>query len=92
MQSYALASGDHESGVRIYLTPESDDLSANQKELERAPGSPAPIRGYIPCEDHQITSAILVKYCHYNIFQEFNGCTVVATGLKELFSQITGNY
>ena len=44
MQQYVLASVDHESGVRIDLTSESDDLSANQKELERAPGSPAPIR------------------------------------------------
>ena len=45
IQSYGLASGNHKSGVRIHLTSESDDLSANQKELERAPGSPAPIRG-----------------------------------------------
>ena len=46
MQLYVLASGNHESGVRIYLTSESDDLSENQKDLERAPGSPALIRGY----------------------------------------------
>ena len=48
IQQYVLASGDHESGVIINLTSESDDLSENQKELERAPGSPAPIRGYKP--------------------------------------------
>ena len=47
MQQYVLASGNHESDVRIDLTSESDDLLANKKELERAPGSPAPIRGYI---------------------------------------------
>ena len=46
MQQYVLASGNHEYGVRIDLTSESDDLLANQKELERAPGSPAPISGY----------------------------------------------
>ena len=46
MQQYVLASGDHEYGVIIDLTSESDDLSANQKELEGAHGSPAPIRGY----------------------------------------------
>ena len=46
MQSYVLASGDHESGVRIHLTSESDDLLENHKDLERAPGSPAPIMGY----------------------------------------------
>ena len=45
MQQYVLESGNHESGVRIDLTSESDDLSANQKEIERAPGGPAPIRG-----------------------------------------------
>ena len=45
MQQHVLASGDHESGVRINLASESDDLSANQKELERAPGSPAMIKG-----------------------------------------------
>ena len=45
MQQYVLASGDPESGVRIDLTSELDDLSANQKELKRAHGSPAPIRG-----------------------------------------------
>ena len=46
MQQYVLALGDHEYGVIIDLTSESDDLSANQKDLDRAPGSPAPIRGY----------------------------------------------
>ena len=45
MQQYVLASGDHEYGVIIDLTSESDDLSDNQKELEREPGSLAPIRG-----------------------------------------------
>ena len=49
MQSYKLASGNHELGVRIRLTSESDDLSANKKELERAPGSPSQIRGLV-CE------------------------------------------
>ena len=44
MQQYVLASGDHESDVRIDLTSESDDLSDNKKEPERAPESPAPIR------------------------------------------------
>ena len=48
MQQYVLASGDHESGFKIDLTSESDDLPANQKELEREPGSSAPIRGYMP--------------------------------------------
>ena len=48
MQKYVLASDDHEYGVRIDLTSESDDLLANQKELERAPGSPAPIRNILP--------------------------------------------
>ena len=46
MQQYVLASGDHESGVIIELTSESDDSPTNQKELEREPGRPAPIRGY----------------------------------------------
>ena len=39
------------------LTSESDDLLANHKELERAPGIPAPIRGYI--------------YIYYNVASYF---------------------
>ena len=46
MQQYVLESGDHESGFRIDLMLESDDLSVNKKELEREPGIPALIRGY----------------------------------------------
>ena len=45
MQSYKIESGNHESGVRIHLTSESDDLLDNQKELGRAPWIPAPIKG-----------------------------------------------
>ena len=56
MKSYVLASGDHESGVRIHLTSESDDLSDNQKELERAPGSPALIREYKNSQVHVFLS------------------------------------
>ena len=45
--TFFLAYGNHESSVINHLTSELDDLSANQKELERARGSPAPLRGYL---------------------------------------------
>ena len=44
MQQYVLASGDHEYGVKIDLTSESDDLSVNKKDLGREPESPSSIR------------------------------------------------
>ena len=49
--THKIAYGNHESGVRIHLTSESDELSANQKGLERAPERPASIRGY-PINQH----------------------------------------
>ena len=66
MQLYKIASGDHESGVRIRLTSESDDLSPNQKDLERAPGSPAPIRGYLKIP---LPNKIILKHCTSKYFR-----------------------
>ena len=63
---YVLASGDHESGVRIDLTSELYDLSENQKELERAPGSPASIRGYLKIP---LPNKIILKRCTSKYFR-----------------------